>query len=224
MLHDAITKQNLDLLRQVLSAPDVDVNIRDHQRASPLHFAVLTGLEYVKLLLDHPAINVNARDKHKLSPLHYAMVKPKPWARDVAIALLEHGANLEAVGSDQKVTPLHLAVMESNLEMARLLVEKGAKVNAKSVSGKTVLHSATMAKKPDLVRVLLTSKSFTFADFPQHYELLANSLPFPEVLRAFLQTGFDASARDTELNSTLLHLAAGLGSLDVRSYATLRPS
>lgn len=110
----------------------------------------------MQLLLDQPSIDVNARDKHNLTPLHYAMLKKKPFAKKVVTALLDHGADIEAVGSDQKVTPLHLAVMEGNVPLVQILLNRGAKVNAQSVSGKTALHSAVTSKNPDLLPPLLS--------------------------------------------------------------------
>lgn len=52
-------------------------------------------------------------------------------------------------------TPLHLAAMVGNVEIVDMLVEAGARVNARLPDGSTPLHSAARAGNRDAVRHLL---------------------------------------------------------------------
>jgi ankyrin repeat protein len=77
--------------------------------------------------------------------------------------LIEHGADLEVRNSSQlndyvvKLTPLHLAVKQNQIEIAELLLKSGANVNAKTKGELeiTALHGAVARGNTDLVRLLL---------------------------------------------------------------------
>ena len=49
-------------------------------------------------------------------------------------------------------TPLHAAALNGHKEIAELLIEKGADLNAKNVVGMTPLHYATTKEIADLLR------------------------------------------------------------------------
>ena len=131
-----------------------------------------------RLLLEHGA-DVYARENNGSSPLHVAA----KYARvEVVRVLLEHVGTLGAEGDDgeptfQSVseyinsrdaegkTPLHLASAGPNLlspnvvlslpNVARLLLERGADVNAQSNYHNIPLHFAAKYGRVEVVRVLL---------------------------------------------------------------------
>ena len=55
---------------------------------------------------------------------------------DVALALIEHGANVDASNDDGR-TPIFFA---KNMNIARHLIAKGANVNVREIDGWTPLH------------------------------------------------------------------------------------
>jgi hypothetical protein len=57
------------------------------------------------------------------------------------------------------VTPLHLAVANQNLVLARFLIEHGADVNARDGKGQTPLHYAVNRRDLELIRLLLDAKA-----------------------------------------------------------------
>jgi ankyrin repeat protein len=70
--------------------------------------------------------------------------------------LLEHGADPAAAArNEMKVQPLHAAVAGRDLEVVRLLVERGADVNARQQVGYTPLMGAASSGREDLARLLL---------------------------------------------------------------------
>jgi ankyrin repeat protein len=70
---------------------------------------------------------------------------------DAMEALLEKNANIEARPDTMDVTALHLVAQGSNPAAVKLLLEKGADVNALSKGGMTALHyAASSAGKPKL--------------------------------------------------------------------------
>jgi ankyrin repeat protein len=99
-----------------------------------LHFATKSGyVGVMRLLLDNGA-TVNAQTTVTgITPLHMAAPALGHYSGpDVARLLLENGANVHAQDEDG-CTPLHGAAGSGHIEVVRLLVEKGANVNAEVV-------------------------------------------------------------------------------------------
>lgn len=61
--------------------------------------------------------------------------------------------------ADKEVTPLHVAVANLNLDLARFLIAHGADVNARDAEGRTPLHVAVNRRDLETMRVLLDAKS-----------------------------------------------------------------
>ena len=60
-------------------------------------------------------------------------------------------------GQESRVTPLHRAARQGNLEMLQLLIEEGAYVNAQTQFGYTALHWAARDGKAEIVEELLSN-------------------------------------------------------------------
>jgi ankyrin repeat protein len=56
--------------------------------------------------------------------------------------LIDRGANVHGADEETGDRPLHRAAMEGNTDIARLLIEAGADVNARNALGQTPLHWA----------------------------------------------------------------------------------
>ena len=71
-------------------------------------------------------------------------------------SLLDAGADPNLAANNAfKVAPLHSACAISHLEIAKMLLEAGSRVNAKQMQGVTPLHSAAHNGKTDLAKMLL---------------------------------------------------------------------
>ncbi|CAD8161175.1 unnamed protein product [Paramecium octaurelia] len=106
----------------------IDLNIRDLDDWTPLHFACLqSNVEIVQLLL-HQQANPKLLSLDGKSPLHVAAMKNHLTICDL---LINFGADLNAQDSDQN-TPLHIASLHGNDQVCTILLEKKANHDVKN--------------------------------------------------------------------------------------------
>jgi ankyrin repeat protein len=137
----------------------------------------------------------------------------------MADILLNHGASLKANDTSfQGRTPLHWAVESKNISMTRLLLERGADVDAVDrLRGRTPLHCATHDTSLSIVDVLLAKHadvhvSSTYSkETPLH---LACGAGHVQLVNRLLEHGASIKAQDF-LGRTPLHVAAAAGHNEV---------
>lgn len=90
-----------------------------------------------------------------LSPNEYSLYKAAYLGREGKIKrLIENGTNVNVKSPNSKRTPLHIAVSKGRIEIAKVLCNAGADINAKTDKGETPLALAIEVKKPDLIDYL----------------------------------------------------------------------
>lgn len=204
LLHEAVAHGDARFVRLLLQhGANVNAPLGGFSPMSPLHVAANQGdVEKCRLLLDSGA-DVNALTPDGASPLDFAAV----WRYQPACELLlSRGAKLGfhaacLLGRVQDVqrmlladphlvkepdrrlrrTPLHWAAASGSLELARVLIQSGADVNAKAPSygqasnvvtgpkihgadhpdeeGETPLHVAAAAGRADVIELLLDNRA-----------------------------------------------------------------
>ena len=108
----------------------------------------------VKALLKKDASLANAFAADGFTPLGLAAYFAQ---KAVAEMLVAGGARVnQAAKNSMKVMPLHSAVSSRQLEIARLLIEHGADVNARQQGGVTALHGTAAHGQIELAKLLLS--------------------------------------------------------------------
>jgi hypothetical protein len=139
-LHAASYSGQVDLMRWLLDH-GADANAQGSYCFTPLFEAACkTHLEAVQVLLEHNA-DVNFQCSGGETALFRTLISSRPEEAVVAIQrrLLEHGADPN-ICDDSRSTPLHQASSRGWLEVTRLLLSYGAKVDEKDEEGKTPLQ------------------------------------------------------------------------------------
>lgn len=123
------------------------VNAGNHGRTS-LHMAARrSSKDFVSLLLDHGADANIANTRFSWTPLMEAMLSGR---RDIAELLIVRGADVTVHDVDGK-TALHLAVWLDSPDLVRMLIARGAKVNARSKFG-TPLGRARSSEVAEILK------------------------------------------------------------------------
>ncbi|XP_069816769.1 ankyrin repeat and SOCS box protein 10 isoform X2 [Dendropsophus ebraccatus] len=144
-LHHCKTPQSYLCARQLLQYGAVVNMASEEEELTPLHMAARHGLlGHVDLYLRHGA-TVDKRNVHGETPLSNACSHPQSPDQlhsyySVCERLILSGADIHTRDDDQQ-SPLHLACKSANPQTVRLLLERGAEVNAMSYSGNTAMQN-----------------------------------------------------------------------------------
>ena len=166
-----------------------DINARANGQATPLHLASDDGFFDVAQILVSCGANVNVKNSQDQTPLFLLLERSRHSliSLDFIRLLVEYGADANT-RSEDNTTPLHLASKHGEVEVARVLLNHGAIVDAKDNRGWSPIHQS------------VTADNWVGSD------RLA-------VARLLLENNVDVNAQD-ENHETPLHLACNLGRLD----------
>ncbi|MDT7834658.1 ankyrin repeat domain-containing protein [Aquabacterium sp. OR-4] len=126
-----------------------DPNSRDPQGQTALYAALRDGSgQVLALLMAHPQTQIDLANVAGETPLMIAALKGR---LDAARQLLDRGATLERDGW----TPLHYAASGPEATLVKLLLDRGARPDARSPNGSTPLMMAARNGTEAAVALLL---------------------------------------------------------------------
>ena len=130
-------------MARLLLEHSVDVDARNEDSWTSLHFAAFQGrTEVARVLLEHGA-NATLETKMGETALHKASrgeYESQEQGVSTARVLLEHGVDVNAQEKNDSWTPLHWAAFKGRLELTRVLLDHGANAKLETKEGETVLH------------------------------------------------------------------------------------
>ncbi|MDX8452712.1 ankyrin repeat domain-containing protein [Mesorhizobium sp. VK9D] len=165
-------------------------------------------LLFIALLLVHFPIELRAAAIHDAAK-----------EGDVAAitAALDAGAGVDE--SDGKGTPLYLAVRSGHFAAAKLLIERGADVNAAPTPALgPALMPALAKRRIDLINLLLDGGANPNSKRSREYAIhIAVNLGCLDCVKALVEAGADVNAKTTD-GKTPLHLAKFKGLREIADY------
>lgn len=165
----------------------------------------------VRALLDAGA-NVDLSMTDGTTPLHYAALH----SSEILELLLEKGAqvNVSTTSADlEGATPLHIAAEFGQLKWVRLLIQRGANVNALMLNGSTPIVQACKEGQAEIVKALLDAGAQLRVPLISALQVAVLSKDLT-VVKAVLAGNPDIHMKD-ENGNTALHYAYGIKSLPI---------
>jgi ankyrin repeat protein len=139
-LHEAARQGNVEIVKLLIDrGADINIITVDRNRGTALHDAALKGnMEIVKMLIEKGS-NVNATNKSGGTVLAKAISSGN---KKVVELVLDSGGAINVVLNEEKVSHLLQVVKEGKIEIAELLIARGADVTCADFAGRTPLHEA----------------------------------------------------------------------------------
>lgn len=208
-LHYATELGNANTVKVLIDA-GADVNAEYFEGNTPLHLATWSeDTKILKMLLDSGA-NVNAQNfKRNVSNKRILNSKVEKTLGGYALRQQFQASEEEKTGD----TPLHIISLTSdNEKIFHILLNAGAKVNAKDHYGVTPLHLvAHYSKNVNIMKILLSARANVNVKdcnghTPLHAAIGSNNVNLTMLL---LNSGASVDAKDRRRN-TPLHVAIAL--------------
>ena len=158
-LHLAVIEGNIEVTKLLISE-GANIEVTDSKwGSSPLLYACQNGRTKIVKLLVEMGADIEAKSDDDTSAIHFAAQSGKS---DLIDFLLQNGLDINCRKKLFKETPLHflldnyMAKIPSLYEKTKLLIERGAMIDAETSFKETPLTCAITANNLDVVRLLIS--------------------------------------------------------------------
>ena len=135
-LHLAAMNGDLANLK-LLTKKGAHIKTADHAGKTALHFAAIKGYQAAMMYLLDQGADINAEVDTGYTALHDAVNEGN---FDSVKFFVDHGARINVQNNEERYTALHCAVLNKDIKIVALLLEKGADVYAKDKDNATSAH------------------------------------------------------------------------------------
>ncbi|XP_055906458.1 putative ankyrin repeat protein RF_0381 [Eupeodes corollae] len=226
LLHSAVQKKQYAITEMLIKF-GANVNCVDEKDKTPMYYATGNGdikmvklllakeaavtncpgllinavkqenIEMIHLLLKHK-VDVKEADSYGRTALHYSALNEVNECLDTILCM-------ELMGKIMKVGKMQSP--NEKVRIAKILIDAGADVNAKSKDGRTALHYASYNAYHNVVKLLFEHNAKMVADnegmLPLHLNAYNGNV---DILKMLISKGADVNAR-TKYGTTAVHFA-----------------
>jgi 26S proteasome non-ATPase regulatory subunit 10 len=158
-IHEAARNGQLSLVESLLSANPKLASVQDVDERLPIHWATAHAhLPIVQLLSQSRSFDPDAVDGSGWTCIAIASSLKENGGLGIIEYLLSKDADPK-IATNTGVTPLHLAVSKSNLDVCKILLSHGASSRVRDKRGQLPLHRAAAAGNLPIVKLMLENKS-----------------------------------------------------------------
>ncbi|KII67326.1 Transient receptor potential cation channel subfamily A member 1 [Thelohanellus kitauei] len=208
----AAMKRNEAAITELLEYHNVDIEAKDGQGMTPLHYAAEQGCPRIaKILIDHKA-NLMASNKFDMTPLHLACEEGHPEVASLILSELKENSpgtlkNYINAKDKNSFSALHYAATSGVVELVSLLLEYGAECTFdQQTDYASPLHLACVSNQLDIVK-LLVENNLNIVDVKNQNQetplMIAASLNRTDILNYLLQHKLDIESIDNDQDTAL---------------------
>ncbi|XP_026225881.1 B-cell lymphoma 3 protein homolog [Anabas testudineus] len=219
----AVVCKLIDLLLYAHRSLDIYNNLRQ----TPLHLAVITQQPKMVDTLLRAGADPTALDRNGQTALHLCCEYNQPECLSVVLTQSPSPACLE-IRNYEGFSPLHLAVLRDHMDLARMLLNAEADINAMDIkSGQSPLMHAVESNNADMVHFLIENGCDVNSQSYSGNTALHSACGRGQVdtVRLLLKSGADSSLKnyhnDTPVmvakNKKIADVLRGRGSKSIRS-------
>lgn len=224
----AIENKHVLMVEYLLKA-GANPDIRRNDGQTAVHILASTPNERIRTLLVRSKASFTLKDNRGRTPLHIACQSYRPYfvedycwgsvhrdfkreniqaetaRQNLIYWLLKKGTS--DVRDNNGRTPLHLAVVENDERMVKVLTRESTNCNLKDNDGNTPLHLAVIQKETHLIADLIGNGADGEAkDFEENTPLHVAVKTWPQGVKELLHWGVDSNSKDS-CGRTPLHAA-----------------
>lgn len=151
-IHEAAAAAQLEQVQAMIENQPQLVDVVSDHGFTPLGLATHFGNEAVVryLLAKHADPNVQSQNGYNVYPLHAAI---SANFDGIAKMLIEAGAEVNVLQAS-RISPLHFAAQNGNIDLIILLLENGARIEIKNDLGKTASDLAAEKGHTEIADIL----------------------------------------------------------------------
>ncbi|MFL0195668.1 ankyrin repeat domain-containing protein [Clostridium sp. WILCCON 0269] len=161
------------------------------------------NLDELKIFIKNGGdVNVKCDDK---SLLHFVIDNCENNYFEVIELLINNGADINSHESYLKETPLHriCARIKPKIDVVQLLLDRGAKVNAENISGKTPIFYCSFSYSVELLNLLVVKYGADIKHTDKYNNTLLhddylnnNTETFEDFLKVLISLGFNINSKN----------------------------
>ena len=199
-----------------------DVNLTNFNGSSALHYAAQSAdRETIACLLNYH-IAVNVTDKNNETPLQWACIRQGNV--DNVMTLLEHGADINVIGTELGESLLHSAARFADSEIIKCLLDNGVSVNFTDKQNNTpLLWACRVPNNKDNVATLLkygADTNLTYSLDETNYSILHCAAKCSDIdtVKCLLDHNAPANVVDSDNQTPLMWAFLNISTLDDLEY------